>query len=129
MIEVKPSYGLSEDQMANMLRDSMVNAKDDMQNRLIAESRVEASRVLNAVIAALQVDGDLLSADERAKVDTAISRLEEAIKGRERESIDAAVDVLDKETQDFASRRMDRGIRDALSGVGVATLEEKISEE
>ena len=129
MIEVKPSYGLSEDEMANMLRDSMVHAKDDMQDRLIAESRVEASRVLNAVIAALQVDGDLLNAEERATVDTAVTTLDEAIKGREREVIDAAVDVLDKETQEFAARRMDRGIHDALSGVGVDTLEEKISEE
>ncbi len=129
MVEVKPSYGLSEDEMANMLRDSMVHAKDDIQDRLLAESRVEASRVLNAVIAALQVDGDLLSGDERAKVDNAVTALDQAIKGSMREEIDAAVDVLDKETQEFAARRMDRGIRDALSGVEVDVLEEKISEE
>jgi len=129
MVEVKPSYGLDEDEMANMLRDSMVHAKDDMQERLLAESRVEASRVLNAVVAALQVDGDLLSQEERETVDAAISALDAAIKGKQRETIDAAVDKLDKETQVFAERRMDRGIRSALSGVELDTLEQKITEE
>jgi molecular chaperone HscA len=126
-VEVRPSYGLTEDQMAQMLRDSMEHAKDDMSQRLLAESRVEASRVLNAVEAALAVDGDLLDQTERAEVDDAVAALRDAIAGSDRDAIDSRVEALDKATQEFATRRMDRGISTALSGVSVQDLKDKVS--
>ncbi|MCW9039981.1 MAG: Hsp70 family protein, partial [Rhodospirillales bacterium] len=126
-VEVKPSYGLSEDEMADMLRDSMVHAKDDMAARLLSEARVEGSRVLNAVISALRADGDLLDDQERGKVEGFAKALAEAIDGTDREVIDERVGELDRATQEFASRRMDRGINAALSGVAVDNLENKVS--
>jgi len=126
-VEVKPSYGLSENEMATMLRDSMVHAQDDVTERLLAESRVESSRVLLAVEAALGVDGDLLDGEERAEIDKAMEVLRQAIAGTDRQAIDDAVEILDSSTQVFAERRMDRGIRSALSGVSLDKLDEKVS--
>ena len=123
-IEVKPSYGLSEDDMARMLRDSMVNAKDDMAKRLLAESRVEAGRAANAVRAALKVDGDLLDGAERKAVDGLLAKLDAAIEGSDRDAIDAAAEALEEGTRAFAEKRMDRGIRAALRGVQVDELAE-----
>ncbi len=122
-IEVKPSYGLTEDEMADMLYDSMEHGEADMLARMLAESKVEAERTRLAVAAALKVDGDLLSADERAAIDAAMKRVEDEVKGTDRESIGAAATALEAATQVFAERRMDRGIRSALSGVSVDRLE------
>ncbi len=126
-IEVKPSYGLSEDEMANMLRDSLVNAQDDITDRLLAESRVEANRVLLAIEAALEADGDLLNEAEQAEIGEAIVKLKTAIAGTERPAIDGGVEILDQATQVFAERRMDRGIRSALRGVEIDKLDNKVS--
>lgn len=124
-IEVKPSYGLTEDEMAKMLEDSMIHAKDDMQARLLAESRVEAGRAAHAVSAALVVDGDLLAAGERATVEDALARVNAALAGVDRDVIDAAAEDLEKATRSFAEKRMDRGIRAALRGVAVEKLESR----
>src|SRR4029450_2030716 len=79
-IAVKPSYGLTESEMADMLRDSLVHARGDMEQRLLIQARVEAERVLLALNAALAADGALLSPEERGGIDSAIAKLRHAIK-------------------------------------------------
>ena len=127
-IEVKPSYGLSHEDMADMLYDSLDNAEDDMARRLLTESRVEARRGLLALDAALAKDGALLTSDERDEIDTARERLEAAIAGDVRDNITAAAEALETLSKPFAERRMDRGIREALSGMSVSDLETRVGE-
>jgi molecular chaperone HscA len=121
-IEVKPSYGLSEDEMAAMLRDSLEHAEDDMNRRLLTESRVEARRAVNAVQSALAADGALLAADERKAIDAKVGAVEKAISGADRDAMTSAVEDLDNVTRPFAERRMDKGIRAALAGRHVDQL-------
>ena len=127
-IEVKPSYGLSHDDMADMLYDSLDNAEADMTLRLLTEARVEARRNLLALEAALARDGDLLSAEERGALDAGRASLEAALSGDDREAINAAAEALEMLSKPFAERRMDRGIRDALSGLSVSELETRVGE-
>jgi molecular chaperone HscA len=122
-IAVKPSYGLTEAEMADMLRDSLVHAREDMEQRLLIEARVEAERVLLALNAALAADGALLSAPERAEIDSAIAKLRHATKGADRDLINAAVDALDHATHGFAQRRMDRAVAQALKGHSLDEVE------
>jgi molecular chaperone HscA len=125
-IEVKPSYGLSHDDMADMLYDSLDYAEEDMARRLLAEAQVEAKRNLLALDAALARDGTLLSAEERAALDEARARLETAVAGDDRDAINAAAEALEALSKPFAERRMDRGIREALSGMAVNDLESRV---
>ncbi|ENQ8747932.1 Fe-S protein assembly chaperone HscA [Vibrio parahaemolyticus] len=119
-IQVKPSYGLSDNEVANMLRDSMTHAKEDMQARALAEQRVEADRVIEGLIAAMQADGDeLLSEQERQDLLKAIEALIELRNGDDANAIEQGIKDTDKVSQDFASRRMDKSIRAALSGQSV----------
>lgn len=122
-VEVKPSYGLSEDEMSKMLYDSMANAKDDMELRLLAEARVEAERAMNAVTAALQADCRLLSVEEREDIGKVMDAVLHACKGTDRDAINRSAEDLDVATRSFAEKRMDKGIRDALTGVSVDQLE------
>ncbi|RAH36028.1 Fe-S protein assembly chaperone HscA, partial [Vibrio vulnificus] len=122
-IQVKPSYGLSDDEVANMLRDSMTYAKEDMQARALAEQRVEADRVIEGLIAAMQADGDeLLSEAEKATLLQAIESLIELRNGNEANAIEQGIKDTDKVSQDFASRRMDKSIRAALAGQSIDTI-------
>ena len=122
-VEVKPSYGLTEDEMAKMLYESMKHAGDDMSRRLLAEARVEAQRSLNAVAAALTADGDLLDASEREEIAETMKRLEALSAKDDRDAINAGVEDLERVTRAFAERRMDRGIRSALRGHDVREFE------
>ncbi len=115
-VEVKPTYGLSEDEMANMLRDSLDNAREDMERRLLVEARVEAERGVQAVKSALAADGELLNASERQTVEKAIADVAAAVASEDRDAVQAAAEALEKATKPFAERRMDRGIRAALAG-------------
>jgi molecular chaperone HscA len=121
-VEVKPSYGLTEDEMAAMLRASIDNAEDDMERRLLVEARVEARRALNALEAALAADADLLDAAERAAIDAEMALVERAIAGSERAAVQGTSEALEQRTKSFAERRMDRGIRKALAGRNVADI-------
>ncbi|WP_394250584.1 Fe-S protein assembly chaperone HscA [Vibrio profundi] len=122
-IQVKPSYGLSDDEVANMLKDSMTFAKEDMQARALAEQRVEADRVIEGLIAAMQADGDeLLSEDEKQQLLKAIESLIELRNGDSADAIELGIKDTDKASQDFASRRMDKSIRAALSGQSVDNI-------
>ncbi|EJG0633735.1 Fe-S protein assembly chaperone HscA [Vibrio parahaemolyticus] len=119
-IQVKPSYGLSDNEVANMLRDSMTHAKEDMQARALAEQRVEADRVIEGLIAAMQADGDeLLSEQEKQDLLKAIEALIELRNGDDANAIEQGIKDTDKASQGFASRRMDKSIRAALSGQSV----------
>ncbi len=125
-VAVKPSYGLTDDEMATMLRDSLVHAKDDMTNRLFAETVVEARRSVLAVQAALKVDSDLLSDGERKDIDGAIERVDQMIASNDRDAVTAAMESLEAATKVFAERRMDRGIRTALAGMAVEKLDDAL---
>jgi molecular chaperone HscA len=125
-VEVRPSYGLDEDTMARMLRDSLDHAAEDMEQRLLVEARVEARRAVSALDAALVADADLLDAQEQAEIREAKALVEKAIDGTDRDAINAAVEALDRRTQIFAERRMDRGINQALTGMNVEKLAAKI---
>ena len=123
-VEVKPSYGLSEEEMSKMLYDSMANAKDDMELRLLTEARVEAERAMGAVTSALRADCTLLSVGERETIGDQMEVVIQAVKGTDRDTIATAVEGLDHVTRDFAEKRMDKGIRDALTGIAVTALED-----
>ncbi len=124
-VEVKPSYGLTEEELSAMLHDSMKHAAADMSRRLLTEARVESERALMALRAALEVDGDLLSAGETSELEKVMAQVEEANAGDDRDSIAAAAETLENASRPFAERRMDRGIRRALGGVSVEDLEQK----
>jgi len=115
-IMVKPSYGLTDDEIAGMLKESIDHVGDDVQARNLREQQVEAQRLVEAVEAALATDGRLLRADERADIDEEIASLKKRIAGTDHRAIKAGIDSLNAATQDFAARRMDQGIKRALTG-------------
>jgi molecular chaperone HscA len=115
-ITVKPSYGLSDDEIARMLTESFGSAEQDMRERSLRESRVDAERMLLATRSALDADGDLLATADRASIDALMARLEALRESTDHHAIDDAVEALAKGTEGFAAERMNRGIRRALSG-------------
>jgi molecular chaperone HscA len=118
-IQVKPSYGLSDAEIAGMIKDSMANAQSDVGARMLAEQRVEASRVLESLQGALASDAALLSEAESTAIPAAVEALQQATQGTDPAAIEAAIKTLDAQTQDFAARRMDASIRRALAGHSV----------
>jgi molecular chaperone HscA len=115
-ITVKPSYGLGDEDIARMLKEGFSSAEQDMAARALREARVEAERLLLATQSALAADGDLLTAQERADLDALQRSLAEAAQGDDHAAINAAIDSLAKGTEAFAAARMNRGIRQALTG-------------
>ena len=118
-VAVKPSYGLSEEEIARMLKDSYGHADADMTARELREQKVEAARLLESIYSALNQDADLLNADERARIDLMINELESARVQDDTELIKKAIKILSDGTQDFAARRMNRTILAALQGKSV----------
>jgi molecular chaperone HscA len=123
-IDVKPSYGLSDDQIARMLQESFSTAQVDVRARALVEARVDAQRLVLATHSALQADGDLLSVRERADVDAAIAALQATALGSDAAAIEADSKALAQVTESFAAQRMNRGIAKALSGHTVASLQD-----
>ena len=121
-IDVKPSYGLTDEHIARMLQDGFATAEQDMQARALIEARVEAERMLEATRSALAADGDLLTDDERAAVLSLMAAVESARTRTDAAAIDAATEALAKGTEDFAARRMNRSIAQALAGRHVENL-------
>ena len=122
-VAVKPSYGLSDDDIARMLRDSFDHARDDLDARALAEVQVDADRLLDAVRAALAADGEaLLSDTEREAIEARIVALAEARAGTDRSAVRMASDALSTATDDFAARRMDASIRSALAGRSIESI-------
>ncbi|MEQ9880077.1 Fe-S protein assembly chaperone HscA [Pectobacterium aroidearum] len=118
-IQVKPSYGLSDTEIATMITDSMLNAKEDVGARRLAEQKVEAARVLESLQSALVADAELLSNDEKGIIVAASGHLYTMMQGSDPVAIEAAIKTVDQQTQEFAARRMDASIRRALAGHSV----------
>ncbi|MFZ3161028.1 MAG: Fe-S protein assembly chaperone HscA [Rhodoferax sp.] len=121
-VTVKPSYGLSDDQIATMLQESFSTAQQDMQARALVEARVDAERMLIATQSALDADGDLLSGDERAAIDALMAGLRSAVSATDAAVVEAATKALADGTEAFAAQRMNHGIARALSGRTVESL-------
>ncbi|MBF0159130.1 MAG: Fe-S protein assembly chaperone HscA [Magnetococcales bacterium] len=115
-VTVKPSYGLTESEVATMLREAQQHGAEDLQQRQLQESRVESERLLQVVRAALGSDGDLLDEPERHQLDQVMSHLSNCIAGDDHEAIRQAMTALDQATQPLAQRRMDRTIQTAMTG-------------
>jgi len=115
-IEVKPSYGLSDDDIARMLKDSFGSADVDMKARALREQQVDADRLLEATQVALDADADLLDAAELEDISQQMRALRAAARGDDSDLIASVVDALSRSTESFAARRMDRAVRQALAG-------------
>ena len=115
-VVVKPSYGLADDQIAQMLKDGFAHAEDDMAARSLREAQVDAERLVLATVAALQVDGDLLTPEECQLVEDLLIETRRCAAGDDAHAIERAVEVLAEATENFAAARMNQGIRQALAG-------------
>jgi molecular chaperone HscA len=121
-VAVKPSYGLSDEQIAQMLQDSFSTAQQDMQARALVEARVDADRMLLATQSALDADGDLLSGDERGEIESLMAALRSARPADDVAVVEAATKALADGTEAFAAQRMNAGIARALSGRRIESL-------
>jgi molecular chaperone HscA len=121
-VVVKPSYGLSDEQVAHMLREGFTTAKDDMKDRALREARVDAERMLEATRTALAADGDLLSPEQRAEIDALMAQIGSRCDRGDLQALEEATQALAKGTEAFAAERMNRSIRQALSGRQVDQL-------
>jgi molecular chaperone HscA len=121
-IDVKPSYGLSDEEIARMLQESFSTAQQDMQARALAEAQVDADRMILATRSALAADADLLSPNERAQIDSLMAGLGDARAHGDAATIEAATHALAQGTEAFAALRMNRGIQKALAGKNIEAL-------
>jgi len=121
-VTVKPSYGLADADIERMLRDSFEHAKEDVHARALAEYRVDGQRLLEATRSALSQDEKLLSTAEGESIRQSMLALEKRLAGTDHRAIKQAVDALNRATEEFAQRRMDNGIRRALSGKKIGSL-------
>ncbi|MEO8411860.1 MAG: Fe-S protein assembly chaperone HscA, partial [Propionivibrio sp.] len=122
-IVVKPSYGLSDDEVASMLKDSLTHTKDDAQRRALKEAQVEAQRLIEAVQSAIRSDADLLTEEQLATLQARLTQLQTTALGDNRRQITLAMDDLEVETKEFAARRMDKSIRRAFAGRKIDDLD------
>jgi len=125
-IEVKPSYGLTDEEVERMLRDSFAHAEEDVKLRLLTEQRVEADRIAAATESAMADTPDLLTDADRTAIDGAMRALASARAGTDHHAIRAAVEALDHASKDFAGRRMNRAIEAGLRGKAVAAVEAEV---
>jgi len=115
-VDVKPAYGLSDEQIAAMLQDSFATAQQDIESRTLVEARVDADRMMAATRSALVADADLLSAQELEQINALLAALAATVGGPDAAAIEAATSALAKGTESFAALRMNRGVQQALSG-------------
>jgi molecular chaperone HscA len=123
-ITVKPSYGLSDNEIARMLKDSFAHAADDMQARALGEAQVEADRIADATRSALAADGDLVDPQERAAIDAALADLAAKRAAGDHVALRATIEAVNRATASFAGRRMDRNVARALAGKRIDALSE-----
>ena len=122
-IDVKPSYGLSDDQIAAMLQDSFTTAEVDMKARALVEARVDGDRMLLATQSALDADGHLLSAEDRARIEGAMQALRHAVQNeQDAKTLEDVTTALAQATEAFAAERMNHSIQKALSGQNIQSL-------
>jgi molecular chaperone HscA len=123
-IVVKPSYGLSDEEITRMLQDSTQYARDDMVARALREQQTEAAQILEAVENAMQQDGDaLLDAASQARIRSSMDALRAVLSGNDHQAIKRAVEALNLATTEFAQRRMDQSVKSALTGHKLSDLE------
>ena len=123
-IQIKPSYGLTDEEVTAMIKSSFDNAQEDLQARELAEQRVEADRVIESVIVALQADGaELLSTEEFYHIESVLKQLMDVKQGSDRDAIAQGIKALDTATQEFAARRMNASINKALTGKNLSDIE------
>lgn len=123
-IQIKPSYGLTDEEVTAMIKSSFDNAQEDLQARELAEQRVEADRVIESVIVALQADGaELLSTEEFHHIESVLKQLMDVKQDSDRDAIAQAIKALDTATQEFAARRMNASINKALTGKNLSDIE------
>jgi len=122
-ITVKPSYGLSEDEITNMLKASFNSAESDKKARMLAEARVDAGAIIEAVTVALVSDGALISLEEKQAIEAEIQRLQTVAATEDADAINQAVEALNHATENFAAARMDASVKRALSGKELNTLD------
>jgi molecular chaperone HscA len=116
-VEVKPSYGLTDDEIARMLQESYVHAREDVDARQLAELKVDAQRLVDATSAALTEDGAaLLNTEERDAIQALIAKLDDQLRGDDPSAIKRATEMLNRGTVEFAARRMDASVKRALAG-------------
>lgn len=121
-IDVKPSYGLSDDAIARMLQDSFSTAQDDMRSRALLEAQVDADRMILATRSALAADADLLTPDAQEQIESLMAALAHTRMNSEAAAIDAAIQALARGTESFAAQRMNRGIQKALAGKNIESV-------
>ena len=119
---MKPSYGLTDDEIARMLEDSFAHAAEDASARTLAEAQVEADQIVDATRRALEADADLVDAGERQSIEDALAAVVERRSGIDAGALRAAVEALNRATAAFAERRMDRSVTRALAGKRVDTI-------
>ena len=122
-VSVKPAFGLADEDISRMLRDSFEHAKEDMHLRALNEARVDAQRLIEAVHSALEADHELLESEERAAIDCRIEELQSAMKREDHRAVKTATDALNRVTDTFAARRMDRQVAQVLKGRRVNELD------
>ncbi len=122
-VQIKPSYGLDDTQIASMLQQSYVNAQHDKEARALREQQVEADRLLTSLTDALNVDGALLSAEERQVLETEMGELDQLKQQADSAAIEAGIQALARASDEFAGRRMDQSIQKALRGHTVDEIE------
>jgi molecular chaperone HscA len=122
-IEVKPSYGLNEDEITNILKASFSSAEEDKKARMLAEARVSAGAIISSVTAALALDGKLISEAEQNNIKTEVERLQTIAATDDATAINQAVDALNQATEAFAAARMNASVSHALSGKAINSLE------
>jgi molecular chaperone HscA len=122
-ITVKPSAGLTDEEIERMLLSSIEHAEEDVQARLLIDARVEAQRILKAAEQQIENNGDLLAAEERRDIESAMQTLREATQGKDHRAVQDAIQRLDHVSAEFAKRVMDRGIERALKGHSASEFE------
>ena len=128
-ITVKPSFGLSDDEISGMIKESFSHAAEDKEARQLAEYRLDARQLLDGLAAALEADGDaLLNSQERAALSSEMIELDDLMHETDGSRLKQATEKLGRASEEFAARRMDRSIQQALSGVSLEELDQEVSE-
>lgn len=127
-VEVKPSYGLTDEQVEDMLLAALDYGEQDLAARRLAERRVEAQRIMMATRHALRTDADLLQGQERERIEACVSLLTAAVEGNSAAAIESGIAELDRLTHDWAARRMDRAIATAIAGKAIGEVETSVKD-
>src|SRR6185503_9539169 len=118
-VEVKPTYGITDDQVEQMLMDSITHAKDDVNQRMVIEARVEGEQMVSTVEKFMQKNTDFLSEEEIAQTNTYVAALKEVLPKNDKDAIHKAIDTLNEYTRPFAERLMDVAISHAMKGKSI----------